>query len=98
MPHLNPTGYHRRVLITARLEEATVKHLLDQLLPARVLLDEGQTRWLQIERAQHVDFVAGEGLRVKTAGQLQWHAAGLPIGVTLNSAQLMLKPVVEPDG
>src|SRR5437660_11400606 len=99
MPHLNspPTAYHRPVLITARLEEATVKVLLDELLPARMLLDDAQTRWIQIERAQHVDFVEGEGLRVKSSGQLQWTAAGLPIGVTLKSAQLMLKPLVEAD-
>ena len=87
------------MLITARMEEGTVKQLLDELLPATMLLDEAgaKGRWIHIDRAQHVDFVAGEGLRVKTSGQLQWLAAGLPIGVTLTSAQLMLRPEVADD-
>jgi hypothetical protein len=91
--------YHPLVLITARLEEGTVKELLDELLPARLLLDEAgeKGRWVELDRAQHVDFVAGEGLRVRTSGQLRWLAAGVPIGATLKSAQLMLRPVIADD-
>jgi hypothetical protein len=89
------------VLITARLDEATVKRLLDELLPARLLLgdepDAASKRWLQIERASHVDFVAGAGLRVLTSGQIQWQTVGLPIGITMKSAQLMLTPEVAAD-
>jgi hypothetical protein len=89
------------VLITARLDEDTVKTLLDQILPVRLLLgdepDAASKRWLQIERATHVDFVAGAGLRVQTSGQLQWQTVGLPIGITMKSAQLMLTPEVADD-
>jgi hypothetical protein len=85
------------VVITARLEESSVRELLDQLLPARVLLDEERQRWIDIEKARTVDFVAGEGLRVETAGQLQWPTAGLSLGVTFTSAQLLLRPEVIED-
>jgi hypothetical protein len=88
-----------RVRITARLEEGTVKELLDQLLPANVLLDDAdKERWIQIGRASHVDFVPGTGLRVATSGELRWRAAGLPITVAFHSAQLMLQPLVVEDG
>jgi hypothetical protein len=85
------------VLITARLEEVTVKELLDELLPAKVLLDDDGARWIQIDQARHIDFVAGEGLRVEAAGQLQWQAAGLPLGVTLTSAKLLVRPEIADD-
>lgn len=102
--------------ITARLDETTVKQLLSELLPARVLLDADDvppgavaaaavaaassaesTRWIQIEPARQVDFVAGEGLRIEVNGQLQWSAAGVPLPMTFNSAQLMLRPAVVVD-
>jgi hypothetical protein len=86
------------VRITARLEEGTVKELLDQLLPARVLLDDAdKERWIQLGRASHVDFVPGTGLRVATSGELHWRAAGLPISVAFHSAQLMVRPMVLAD-
>lgn len=97
------------MIITARLDEATVKQLLAELLPARVLLDADETatdeppapreshRWIQIEPARQVDFVAGEGLRVETYGQLRWSAAGVPLTMTFTSAQLMLRPEVLSD-
>jgi hypothetical protein len=87
------------MLVTAKLDESTVKRLLDELLPVKVMLDDDgeRGRWIEIEAARHVDFVPGAGLRVLTGGQLQWKAAGLPIGVAFNSAQLMLQPLVEDD-
>jgi hypothetical protein len=85
------------VRITARLEEATVKELLGQLLPAKVFLDEQGERWIQIERANHIDFVAGRGLRVASNGEVRWQAAGVPITFTFLSAQLMLQPLVVED-
>jgi hypothetical protein len=91
------------VQITARLDEETIRTLVGQLLPARVLIDEQQGdrgRWIQLEAASQVDFIAGQGLRVQTSGQIQWQAAGLPIALTLNSVQLMVRPevVTEPPG
>jgi hypothetical protein len=87
------------VQITARLDEATIDQLLGELLPARVLVDGhgDRGRWIQIERARRVDFIADQGLRVQSSGQIQWVAAGLPISLTLNSVQLMLTPVVVDD-
>ena len=85
--------------ITARLEEATIKQLLGELLPAKILLDEQgeKGRWIQIEPPSQVDFIAGQGLRLQTNGQIQWLAAGLPINLTLNSVQLMLRPEIASD-
>lgn len=83
--------------ITARLEEATIQQLVSELLPAVILLDEQGGRWIQLDRASKVDFIAGRGLRLQTSGQIQWLAAGLPITLTLNTAQLLLEPEVVAD-
>jgi hypothetical protein len=85
------------VHINARLEEATIQQLLSELLPTTILLDEQGGRWIQIERARQVDFIADRGLRLQTSGQIQWLAAGLPINLTLNAVQLMLTPEVVAD-
>jgi hypothetical protein len=90
------------VHITARLEEATINELLGELLPAKILLDEEgeqgeKKRWVRIERASQIDFVADRGVRVHTSGQIQWLAAGLPINLTLNSVQLLLRPEIASD-
>jgi hypothetical protein len=89
----------RFVLITARLEEATVERLVGEILPVRVLLDDEDTRgrWIKIAPARKVDFVAGQGLRLEAPGQLQWQAVGLPIATTFHSAQLMLRPEIADD-
>jgi len=56
------------VQITARLEEATIQQLLADLLPARIILDEGdKRRWIQLEPARKVDFIADRGLRIETS-------------------------------
>jgi hypothetical protein len=87
------------VQITARLDEATIDQLLSELLPARILLDEQgeKGRWIQLEPARKVDFIADRGLRVETSGQIQWLAAGLPITLTLTTIQLLLSPEVVAD-
>jgi hypothetical protein len=87
------------VQITARLDEATIQQLLAELLPAKILLDEQgeKGRWIQIEPARHVDFIADRGLRLQTSGQIQWLAAGLPITLTLKAVQLLLRPEVVDD-
>ena len=85
--------------ITARLEEATVNELLGELLPVTILLDEERERgrWVRIEPASQIDFVADRGVRVHTSGQLQWLAAGVPITFTLNSVRLLLRPEIAGD-
>jgi hypothetical protein len=87
------------MMITARLEESTVKQLLDGLLPVTVVMDDsGDDRWIRIDPARRIDFVAGEGLLVEVGGQLHWRTAGLPVLLTIKSAQLMLRPAVVDDG
>lgn len=97
--HRRDAVYHPAMQIRARLDEATIRQLLSELLPARVLLDDqgDKPRWIQIEQAREVDFIANEGLRLQSHGQIQWVAAGLPIAVTLNAVQLMLRPEVVND-
>jgi hypothetical protein len=93
--------------IIARLEEATLRELLDQLLPITIFLDdEGKgdgkgdgkdRRWIAINPATTVDFVAGEGVRLQTSGRIHWVAAGVPVDATLHSARLLLRPQVVAD-
>ena len=85
--------------IIARLEEATLRELLDELLPVTILLDdEGKEgRWVAIEPARTVDFVAGEGLRLVAGGRIRWIAAGVPVEATLHSARILLRPVIAED-
>src|SRR5687767_6535255 len=97
------------VHILVRLEEATLRAILGELLPITILLDdpppggavapaaagnlrEGPlgNRWVRIEEAQEVDFIAGEGLRLVSAGQIRWVTAGVPVEATLHSAKIML--------
>ncbi|MES1204586.1 MAG: hypothetical protein ABUS79_01490 [Pseudomonadota bacterium] len=87
--------------ITARLDESTLIGLLRQLLPVTVTIDEdgsgdgGADRWIRIDPARQVAFVPDEGLRVEVGGQLRWKTAGMPVLLTINSAQLMVRPVIE---
>ena len=100
------------VHILARLEEATLRSILEELLPAKIMLDDpadgarasagagvsdNEGRWVRIERAQEVDFVAGEGLRLVSSGQIRWVTAGVPVEATLHSARVMLRPQVAAD-
>src|SRR4051812_29206317 len=85
--------------ITARLEETAIKTLLGELLPVTILLDEdeGEHRWIRIDPASSVDFAADEGLRLQVGGQLHWKTAGVPVLLTIHSAQLLLTPEVVND-
>jgi len=94
--------------ITARLEESTLKQLLDELLPVTVSLgpegDDGDDdgdgvgdRWIRIDPARTVDFVAGLGLRVEVGGKLRWKKLGLPMTIGINSAHILLRPDVVAD-
>jgi hypothetical protein len=92
--------------ILARLDEPTLRQLLDELLPVTILLDDEDAatgrggkegRWVSIEPASVVDFVAGQGLRLVTGGKIRWVAAGVPMEATLHSARILLRPVIAPD-
>ena len=81
--------------ITARLEEASVRDMLGDLLPVTVVLDEdGGDRWIRIDPARVVDFVVDEGLRVEVGGHLQWKTVGVSLPLTIVSAHLLLRPSV----
>jgi hypothetical protein len=91
--------------IVARLNESTLRTMLAELLPVTILLDAVPSgnrdnrdgRWIRLEPAHHVDFVAGEGLRLGTSGKIRWIAAGVPLEATLQSATVMLRPMVVED-
>jgi len=84
--------------ISARIDEVSVVDLLRQLLPVTVIIDEeGADRWIRIEPARQVSFVAGEGLRVEVGGQIRWKTAGVPVLLTIKSAQLLVRPMIESD-
>jgi hypothetical protein len=85
--------------IFARLEETTLKAMLDELLPVTILLDKNgpDGRWVSIQPTTHVDFVAGRGLRLITSGEIHWIVAGVPVDATLHSAQVMLRPEIVPE-
>lgn len=86
--------------IKATLDQATVAALLDELLPVTVDLDDTEpgTRWVRVEKPEHFDFVAGEGIRVHTAAAITWTALGIAIPATINSIALMLRPAIVSDG
>jgi hypothetical protein len=85
--------------IRAHLDEASVTALLAELLPVTLVFDkdEAESRWIRIDPARRVDFVAGEGLRLEVGGQLHWKTAGVPMLLTIQSAHLLLKPTVADD-
>jgi hypothetical protein len=88
--------------LSARLEETTIRELLTRLLPVTIVLDDedSEDRWIRIDPARSVDFVANEGLRLEVAGQLRWKTAGVPVLLGIHSAQLLIRPAIvdHPDG
>jgi hypothetical protein len=87
----------------ARLDEATLRAILDELLPVTILLDDGgppgsarEGRWVRIEPTHLVDFVEDEGLRLATRGQIRWTGAGVPIEATLQDVRILLRPEIAP--
>jgi hypothetical protein len=85
--------------IKATLDESTVASLLDELLPVTIDLHETEpgTRWVRVEKPERLDFVAGEGIRLHTAGAIRWTALGMSIPVTIKSIALMLRPAIVSD-
>jgi hypothetical protein len=86
--------------LRARLDEATLRTLLDELLPLTILLDTDADdggragRWIRIEPATKVDFVAGQGLRLAAPGQIRWITKGLVTEWTLHAVQILLRPEI----
>jgi hypothetical protein len=87
--------------ITAQLEGETLRRLLDDILPITVLLDEEQAldgRWVRIDRAQSVEIVPGESLRLVSAGELRWNVGPVLATVTVHRLALMVRPLVTGEG
>jgi hypothetical protein len=85
--------------ITAALDEKTVAALLDELLPVTIDLQESEpgTRWIRVEKPDHFEFVAGEGIRIHAGATIEWKALGLAIPATLKSVEVMLRPAIVVD-
>jgi hypothetical protein len=92
--------------LRARLDEATLRTLLEELLPVTILLDADaedggrKGRWIRIEPATKVDFIAGLGLRLAAPGHMRWITKGVATEWTLHEVQVLLKPeiVAQPHG
>src|SRR4051794_36701099 len=84
------------VAITAVLDHQTVAELLSELTPLTINLGEGgqSNRWMQVERPDLVEFVAGQGVRLRTSAKLQWSVAGVPLSFTIQTVSILLKPVI----
>ena len=83
--------------ISARIDEEDLRRQLGEILPITLLLDDDRAmegRWVTIGRAQKVDLIAGEGLRLAASGELRWPIKAVPVTVRMASLQLLLRPVV----
>jgi hypothetical protein len=83
--------------VAVELEEATLRQLLDELLPITILLDGAHGldgRWMRIDPAHNLRFSVDEGIRLVTSGTLRWSLGPFPVTVTVRSLTLMLRPVV----
>jgi hypothetical protein len=83
--------------IKARLDEETLARLLGDILPVTVLLDDDrgmEGRWIGIERAQRLELIPGEGVRLATSGELRWPLKIAPVTLRLAALQLLLRPIV----
>jgi len=84
------------IQITATLDQPTLLQLLRELTPLTVHLGEGddQSRWMLIQPPDSVVFLAGEGVRVHTSAKMQWTVASVPIGFSLLSVTILVKPSI----
>ena len=83
--------------IKVRLDEGTLRRLLNDILPITVLLDDElgmEGRWVAIGRAERLDLIPGEGLRFATSGELRWPLKIAPVTLTLTELQLVVRPIV----
>ncbi len=82
--------------ITARLDAETVTSVLRSLTPLTVHLDDDPAgdRWFRLDPPDEVAFIAGQGLRVHATAAVQWTVAGLRIPFTIQSLQVMLRPLI----
>jgi hypothetical protein len=87
--------------IRARLDEETLRRMLGDILPITVLLDDDRGtdgRYLTIGRAERLDLIPGEGVRLATSGELRWPFKVVPLTFALNGLQILVRPIVVGEG
>jgi len=87
--------------IKARLDEKTLRQMLADILPITVLLEDDRGtdgRYVTIRRAERLDLIPGEGVRLATSGELRWPFKVAPVTMTLNGLQVLVRPIVVGDG
>jgi hypothetical protein len=84
------------VQLVASLDLATVTQLVKELTPLTINLgeDDEEHRWIQVDRPDLVELVAGEGVRIHTTAKLEWTVAGVSIPFTIQSVVMMLRPAL----
>lgn len=81
--------------LEAHLTSADFKHVLGQLTPLRVSLDENSDkRFLSLSPPQHVALVPSRGLRIVADVQLQWDVIGFALPVSMKRVSVLLTPSV----
>jgi hypothetical protein len=87
--------------IKARLDDATLRRLLADILPITVMFDDDQGlegRWVTIERARQLELIPGQGVRLTTSGELRWPFKIAPVTLRLASLQVLVRPIVVGEG
>jgi len=87
--------------VKVRLDEGTLRRLLGAILPITVLLDDDRGmdgRWVSIDRAQTLDLIPGEGIRLATSGELRWPLKFAPVTLRIVDFQILVRPIVMGQG
>jgi len=84
------------IQLMASLDLATVTELVKELTPVTINLGEGDDnrRWMEVDRPDLVELVAGEGVRIHTSAKLEWTVASVSVPFTIQSVAMMLRPVL----
>jgi hypothetical protein len=87
--------------IKVRLDEETLRRMLEEILPITVLLDDDRGtdgRYVTIGRAERLDLIPGEGVRLATSGELRWPFKIVPLTFALTGLQILVRPLVVGEG
>jgi hypothetical protein len=80
----------RAILTLSDLEAA-----LRLLTPLRILVDPELNRYVELAEPTEVSLVAGEGMKLRTSGVVQWSLAGVPVRAVVLGVDALLMPSVE---
>lgn len=82
--------------LQATLTTADLALALRRFCPARIQLDEG--RWLSVARPRSVKMLPDLGARFVTEAKLRWTVLGIDVPLTIQEAEIFLKPRIDTDG